>query len=289
MVKRAALQVACALALAAATGLPASAQALQRLTVQSFDLSSDTATPKAGLPFHLVVHLRVRERVAQIENIDLPILAQLDLLGDERQTTATPRGTEYRETITLVAHAGGSLAIAPATLQAIDARDGKAKQWYTNGLTLVVTGAPIRMNRGFVKLILWTLGALCVIVIAVLILRRRRPLAPPIAVAPAPPPSEPPRIVTRSRRQQAQDALAVLRTERTRGAAVAVRAAIWRMVGAADGETLGDVLRRYDANDPSMRQLLTALERSAFTYEADLSAAIDDACSALDRYIESVP
>jgi len=229
----------------------------------------------------------VRERVTQIENIDLPILAQLDLLGDERETTAAPRGTEYRETITLVAHAGGSLAIAPATLQAIDARDGKAKQWYTNGLTLAVIGAPIRVNRGFASLILWTLGVLCVIAIAVLLLRRRRSVAPPIRVAPAAPPPEPPRVVVRSRRQQAQDALAVLRTERTRSAAIDVRAAIWRMVGASDGETLGDVLRRPGTNDLSMRQLLIALERSAFTYDADLNPAIEDACSALDRYIES--
>jgi len=37
----------------------------------------------------------------------------------------------------------------------------------------------------------------------------------------------------------------------------------------------------------TMRELLIALERSAFTYDDDLSAAIDDACSALEREIGS--
>ena len=36
-----------------------------------------------------------------------------------------------------------------------------------------------------------------------------------------------------------------------------------------------------------MRDLLTAFERSAFTYDDDLDAAIDDACRALERYIGS--
>ncbi|MBV8531133.1 MAG: hypothetical protein JO104_07425, partial [Candidatus Eremiobacteraeota bacterium] len=83
------------------------------------------------------------------------------------------------------------------------------------------------------------------------------------------------------------DALTVLRAERTRGAAVAVRAAIWRLIGASDGETLGDVLRRPESSDATMRHLLIALERSAFTYDGDLRAAIDDACAALERYAES--
>jgi hypothetical protein len=62
---------------------------------------------------------------------------------------------------------------------------------------------------------------------------------------------------------------------------------MWRMVGAADGETLADVLRRTDAHDRITRELLVALERSAFTYEQDLHGAIEDACGALERFIES--
>jgi hypothetical protein len=62
---------------------------------------------------------------------------------------------------------------------------------------------------------------------------------------------------------------------------------MWRMVGASEGETLGDVLRRTDTHDRVTRELLVALERSAFTYEQDLVAAIDDACDALERFIEA--
>jgi hypothetical protein len=263
----------------------ARAQALQRLTVNSFDLSADTTAPRVDVPFHLELRLRVRERISQIYNLDLPMLAQLELLGDERETTGNPRGTQYRETITVVAHTAGPIAIAPATLQAIDARDGKPKEWYSNGLRLVVGGAPAHVTRGTANLLLWVAGLLGIALIAMVLLRRRRPIAEPIA-APPPAPAPPPPDV-RSRRQQVQDALVVLRAERTRPAAVAVRTAIWRMVGASDGETLGDVLRRPDAREISMRQLLIALERAAFTYDADLRAAIEDACSALERYIES--
>ena len=288
MVERAAARVALALLVAAAAPPSAKAQTLQRLNVQSFDLSSDAAAPRVDVPFHLIVRLRVRQRISQISNLDLPMLAQLELQGDERETVANGRGTIYRETIAVVARTAGSLAIAPATLQAIDARDGKPKEWYTNGLTLAVGGPPVRIPRAGRRVVLWAAGALAVALLALVLLRRRR-VAEPRAAAPpppAPPPAAPPPLV-RTRSQQAQDALAVLRAERTRAAAVRVRAAMWRMIGASEGETLGDVLRRPEALEPAIRALLVALERSAFTYDADLRAAIEDACSALDRYIEA--
>ncbi len=95
--------------------------------------------------------------------------------------------------------------------------------------------------------------------------------------------------MVRSRRQEIEDALTVLRAEGTRVAAVRVRTAVWRMVGASEGETLADVLRRPQTNDPVQRRLLIALERSAFTYDDDLRAAINDACAALASYAETLP
>jgi hypothetical protein len=296
MVRRTAALALFAALLASAGSAPA--QGLARLTVLSFALTSDTNVPRMDLPFHLIVTLRVRERVSEIANINLPILAQLELLGDERETVTGPRGTQYRETITVVAHQAGAIAIAPATLQAIDARDGKPKQWYTNGLTLHVAGAAPHVLRDSLQLLrgvalalfwilLWLVGIGCIVLAAVLIVRRRqRPAVATYVPPPAPPPTP---MVQRSRREQAVDALAVLGTERSRPAAVAVRAAIWRMVGASDGETLGDVLRRPDSHDETMRQLLIALERSAFTYDDDLPRAIEDACAALERYIGAAP
>lgn len=283
MASRTAAQIAlvAAVVITAATAM---AQNLQRLAVQSFELGTDTTAPRVDVPFHLIFTLRVRERVAEIENLNLPILAQLELLGDERETTSTARGTQYRETITVVAHTPGTVAIGSATLQAIDARDGKPKEWFSNGLTLRVGGAAVAFSSaGRSGLLLWIVGIGGLAAIAVLLFRRRRRVVPMPVAPPVPEPAP----VPRSRRQQAQDALVVLRTERTRGAAIAVRSAIWRMVGAPDGETLGDVLRRIDPRDVPMRDLLIALERSAFTYDADLRAAIDDSCSALARYIET--
>ena len=61
-----------------------------------------------------------------------------------------------------------------------------------------------------------------------------------------------------------------------------VRGAVWAMVGANDGETLGDVLKRPEA-EGAFRDLLIALERAAFTYDLDLPAAVNDACLALER------
>lgn len=271
-----------------ATGAYARSQNLARLTVESFTLSSDTARPQIDVPFHLIVTLRTRERVLEIDNLELPILAELELLGDERQTSAGPHGTLYRETITVVAHQTGTIAIAPATLQAIDARDGKPKQWYTNALRLQVGGVSrqalsndeqvaLAIASAALRALLWLLGIACVAAIAVLLFRRRRV---PLPAAPAAPPSPPQ--PARSHRDQLQDALTVLRAEPTRPAAVRVRSAVWRMVGATDGETLGDVLRRSESSDTRMRSLLIALERGAFTYDDDLQAAIRDACSALE-------
>jgi hypothetical protein len=117
---------------------------------------------------------------------------------------------------------------------------------------------------------------------------RRRPAAVRVAAAPVTPvvPNAiVPQAPARSARDRLQDALTVLRAERTRAAAVRVRSLVWSMVGASDGETLGDVLRRPDATEPAMRDLLRALERGAFTYEEDLPAAIDGACNALERYL----
>ncbi|MGA8575465.1 MAG: hypothetical protein WB609_07250, partial [Candidatus Cybelea sp.] len=180
MVRSAAATLAFIAGLFAATSAESAAQTLQRLTVDSFDLSADAASPKIDVPFHLILKLRVRQRLTHIQNLDLPMLAQLELLGDYRETVAASRGTEYRETITVVAHSTGPIAIAPATLQAVDAHDGKAKEWYTNGLTLRVGESGSRMLGASLQFalraILWLLGIaaiLAVVAAGVAAFRRR--------------------------------------------------------------------------------------------------------------------
>ena len=267
------------------------AQSLQRLTVESFALTADTSRPRVDEPFHIVVSLHVLQHVTEIDNLELPMLAQLELLGDERQIAAGPRGTQYREVITVVAHAAGTIPIAPATLQAVDARDSKAKQWFTNSLILragmgadqifrsggsaLLAGAVVLFR---ILLVLVVIG--CIVLLGVLLVRRanRVPIAQPEAEHPVPPPAP------RTTAQQLNDALVVLRAEPTRLTAVRVRSVVWRIFGAPEGATLADVLRKPAAQDPRVRNVLVALERAAFTYDADLTAAIADACDALERY-----
>jgi hypothetical protein len=288
-----------ALAIALCVLFPAAVRAapLQRLTVTSFTLSADTAKPELEVPFHLIVSLHVRETVPEIDNIELPVLVDVELLGDTRATQAGPGGTDYRETITVVAHHTGKIALAPATLQVIDARDGKAKQYSTNSLNLTVVGAMLPTAPDEVRPALWNIGrqllgwlliwaiGIAAIVLIVILLARRRPPAAPAPVGAPPPPVPRPPMPARTRRERLQDALTVLRADRNRPTAVRVRAVVWELIGASEGETLADVLRRPEAADPRMAGVLRALERAAFTYDDDVAPAIDAACEALERFL----
>jgi hypothetical protein len=288
-----------ALAIALCALFPAVVRAapLQRLTVTSFTLSADTAKPELEVPFHLIVSLHVRETVPEIDNINLPVLVDVELLGDSRATQAGPGGTDYRETITVVAHHTGKIALSPATLQVIDARDGKAKQYSTNSLNLEVVGATIPTAPDEVTPALWNIGrqllgwlliwaiGIGAIVLIVVLLARRRPQAAPAPVGTPPPLAPRPVVPVRTRRERLQDALTVLRADRNRPTAVRVRAVVWELIGASEGETLADVLRRPEAADPRMAGVLRALERAAFTYDDDVAPAIDAACEALERFL----
>jgi hypothetical protein len=270
---------------------PVPAQTLQRLTVESFALTADTTRPRVDEPFHIVVTLHVLQHVTEIDNLELPMLAQLELLGDERQIVSGQGGTQYKEVIAVVAHAAGTIPIAPATLQAVDARDSRAKQWFTNSLVLRagVGADQILRNSGsallvgaivLFRILLVLVGIGCIVLLGIALVRRanRVPVAAP-ASDPAPPPT-----AQRTTAQRLDDALVVLRAERTRQTAVRVRGVVWEVFGAPPGATLADVLSRPGTQDPLVRSVLVALERAAFTYDADLPAAIADACDALERY-----
>ncbi len=257
-------------------------------------MSSDTASPHTGVPFHLTVTLHVRENVGSIENIELPLLASLDLLGDERQVSSGPNGATYRETIAVSAHSPGALAIAPAVLQAIDARDGRAKQYTTNGLQLTVAGAAVTtplvnpppgssLLWALVWVVFWLVVLILIVIIVVLLARRGATAdirsAPPVV-------DEAPPLPPRTLHDQLRDALLVLRADPHRLTAVSVRNAVWRAIGADEGERCLGVLRLPQAGAEPMRGLLVALERAAFTYDADIPAAIADACAALERNLQ---
>ena len=278
--------------LAACAAGPCAAETLARLTVTSFTLTAD-ARPQVEVPFHVVVTAHVRERISQLDNLDLPILADVELLGDERRWTADGTGTTYREIITVVAHHTGTIHLAPATLDCIDARDGKAKRYTSNALDIAVGGgAPqtLQNARSAIEvvgrltfaLVTFLVGTASVILVVVLLFRRRAPRAAPV-LPPGPPEAPPPPRSPRSREDDVRDALLALRSEPTRPQAMRVRALMRHLVGANERETLHDVLARPQAQEAAMREVLRTLERAAFTYDGDLANALDAAIAALER------
>jgi hypothetical protein len=266
---------------------PVRAQALPRMTVTAFWLSADTMQPHVGSRFHLIVTLHVAQRVPQIESISdtlqLPVLAALEIRGDERGLSAGPQGSVYREAVTVEAQAPGTIEIDPARFEAIDARDGRAKEWSTNVLVLHVVGSP---GRALARAAL-AAGRIAVVVVVgfaalafvVLLLAGRRD-TPVVAQGPAPvPPAEP------SERERLIEALGLLRAEPTRSGAMRARAVLHRMVGAEHGETLHDVMQRAQQTHPVLLGVLPDIERAAFTYDNDIHHAVAAAIVALERTV----
>lgn len=251
----------------------APAQHLQRLHVQEVALSASTAHPVRGVPFTVVLTIRVHDDV-HLENVFLPYLAGAEELGDIREERHVPRGTMYRETLSLVAHAPGLLRIGPAYLDALDAQDGKPKRFSSNVLELRVPGVQAAGYSSVQRLLPPLIVLLLLGVAAGIRTRnaRRKPvqaeneaIAPPPAVAAAEPPQS-----------ALQSAVMELRRDRDRVAALRVRCALRDLAGAPPGSTLGDVLQLASAAGEPLRTLLVQVERASFASESDLPAAIDD-------------
>ena len=268
-----------ALLLLAVLGTPARAQSLQRLTVTQLTLSANTTAPRIEVPFDLIITAHVRERITELRNLDLPYLSDVELLGDEHSLVSSGDGTTYTEHVRVVAHHSGLITFAPATLDAIDARDGKSKRYSSNSLSLAVGGAVTTFTQTFdvtgavFTLLRWLLVLVLALLVVRLVVRRRRRAAVTVSPQPAVAPISPPLAPTRE--QRLRDARTVLAAERTRGAVLRVRTIVREMVGAGDDETLADVLRRIEPQERNMRALLFALERASFTHDGDLAGAVD--------------
>jgi len=259
-------------ALAALTPLAAGAQTYQRLHVRSFTLTSSTQYPQLEAPFDVTLTIRLGERVTHVDNVLLPSFSGVEELGDVRSVQADRNGTTYRETLHLVAHGSGTIAIGSAYLDAIDARDGKPKRFISNGLTLSVA-PPSAFNWAAVALALrWLIGA-AIVAALILLLRKRRPRMPAAEPEPepaaAPPQNEPPV----SPLQLAMDR--VFR-ERDRASVLHLRAELWKALGAQEGQTLSDVLRLPSAGNAHTRALLLAVERASFVDDDRLQKAIEE-------------
>ncbi len=251
----------------------AQAQQLQRLHVRSFTLTSDAGKPELDVPFNVTLTIRVAEDVSRLQNVYLPAFAGPEELGDERQLSHGRRGTVYRETLRLVAHARGPLAIGSAYFDAVDARDGKPKRFVSNDLQLFAGASPALDAWRPLRPIAWALAAMfAALALAAGVLRiiARQPARPrPLRVEPVV--SEPPQQPT-----SLDAALEQLRVRRDREAVLRVRSTLWHIAGAKEGQTLGDVLLRPEATDDGLCRLLIAVERAAFIEERRMNEAIDD-------------
>ncbi len=245
---------------------PVQAQEYQRLHVRSFTLTSDNARPQLEQPFHVTLTIRLAENAAEVRNVFLPTFFGAEELGDVQQIAHSRGGTTYRETLTLVAHARGTLAIGSGYLDAVDARDGKLKRFISNSLQIPVGGGPVSQTWSALRTAALVVIACALAGPALLLIGRRRAtrsaFAPVVSVA-AP-------------KDGTSEAFDALRRQRDRSAVLRVRASLWATAGARAGETLGDVLRRPAAGDASMRRLLLTVERAAFIEDARLNEAIEE-------------
>ena len=254
------------------------AELLQRFHVLGFRITSDTPRPQVGVPFHVTLTVHVRERITQLQYVSLPTFSGLENLGvRQRLRNLRGEGSIYSETLTLVAHSPGPVAIGSAYLDAVDLHDGKTKRFISNNLILSVIGtAPPNARITIRAALLVILGVLLLaaVIFALLAIRRLRRRATasdptqPLISNPLPAPTI-----------GLGEALANLRARRDRSSVLHVREALWSIAGASQSETLGDLLQHASADDESLRRMLVAIEHAAFVHDRRLQQAIDDALS----------
>ncbi|MBV8244780.1 MAG: hypothetical protein JOZ38_02555 [Candidatus Eremiobacteraeota bacterium] len=282
-------------ATAALLGAVAGAQTYPRLHVTSFTLGSDALRPVADRPFHLVVTIFVKERVRSLDTLVLPNLSAMELTGDERRIHSGPAGSNYTENITVVAHRSGAIHVESAYLDAIDARDGKPKRFYSNELDLVVAeSTPTGPAFSFAQAVWWGLRASAFAVAAIAIawfliwvLKRiimSSDIPPEIDPIDAAKPFRTPERVE-SEEQTLERLLSDMKRRRDRASLMCVREILWEMCGANEGATLSDVIEKAQEFRPGLTSSLRLTEKAAFVQDEFFQSALDEAIAALDAYL----
>ncbi len=290
------LAVAGVLTVVGAGTVPVGARtSLRALHVRDLSMRADRAQVRVGEPFHLAIHVHVGEDVSALDELVIPDVGSMQLLGDERQTTHAAGGTDVVETLTLEPTLAGRFTFAPAYLDAVDARDGRPKRFSANRpVTVVVGTAPPLAGLGAgvgqvlrllaaAALIVLGLGAAVVALIALARLRRRRRAA---VVRAAPPPVVAPPAVAplpRSPRDAVAEALRAYRRAPAAAALAELRAALFAAAGAAPGATLRDALAA--TGDHGLRGALLAAERTAFGPASVRDAAAVELIDATEAWL----
>ncbi len=246
-------------------------------------MSADRTHLRLGEQLHLTIAAHVDERVLELDNVTLPDLSGFDTLGDERRCTATPRGSDCTETLTLEPTVAGDRTIAATVMDAIDARNSKPSRFATNTLALRVAPAAAQVPSWVAPLlwsILFAFLPLAFVVLAAWALiwgfgrRSPAPLVP--AVIPASPP------VAVDHDVRLRELIADLARDPTRTRALAVRTALRARVGARAEETLADIAaRREMAGRERVIAALRAIERASFCEDASVARAVEEALPSL--------
>jgi hypothetical protein len=254
---------------------PALGQSLARLHVRNFALATDRTSVREGEPFHLTISAHLDEEVLELDNVTLPDLTGFESDGDERRCSASARGSDCVEILTLDATQAGAHTLGPATLDAIDARSGRASRFATNSVVVTVEGASglSGVARSLIA------GGLIGIACAALwwgFVRRRKPPAAPPPVAAAPPAPKP--VAAPDPAARYRELVAALEREPSRARALAVRAELRRDAGARAEETLGDLEARGALRGrPQALSALRAIEHAAFCEDANVERAVREA------------
>jgi hypothetical protein len=258
--------VALAAAAAVLMSGPRPASALRTLHVDALGMRADRTTVQVGEVFHLAIHVRVRERVPALDELVIPDVGTMQILGDERHATSSPAGTDVVETLTLEARAPGTFTFNGAYLDAIDARTRKPSRFSANPVRVVVAGGGTSFVVFHPLNVVWLLagivfaGTAAIVAVALIVTvvrQRRQPhsVPAPVAVEPAPP-------RPRTARDAVADALRTYRTAPSHEALMRLRSTLFGAAGVNAGATLRDALAA--TNDRGLHAALIAAERTAF-------------------------
>lgn len=246
---------------------PARAQGLRTLHVDALAMRVDKPQVHVGETFHLAIHVHVRERVPALDELVVPDVGTMLLLGDERHVAQRPNGTDVIETLTLEPRDAGAYTFPPAYLDAIDARTHRPSRFSSNPVTVLVGGpAPLdaggaTIARGIATAMLAAAGI--VVVAGLLIgLGRLRARRERVSVTVAPPLAPPPPPPADGARERVAAALRTYRVAPGNGALTALRAELFAAAAAPEGATLRDALA--STPDRALRAALLAAERAAF-------------------------
>ncbi len=251
-------------------------------------MRADRRQVAVGEDFHLTIHARVAQRIDALDDLVIPDVGTMHVLGDERHVTHGPAGTDVDEVLTLEPAEPGLVTIAGATLDAIDDRTGKPTR-FTADTVRIQIGPPASTGLPWERIIAGViLGGAVVAMGALALTRLARPrrsaeIAPSVpAVVVAAPVA-----VALSPRDDVRVALRAYRAQPSRGTVDTLRAALYRASGVAGGATLADALR--SVRDERLRTALRAADAAAFGPPAtgESRAQPDGIETALSTAVES--